>query len=176
MRDQIDNIVRCRVAAHCLASFLIVLAVAPPALAEEGSEDRLGGHIGLVFPWTVIQDGDSTEIWDTFSMGIPMGITVKNVLGPVAFDMELVPEIDEHNNVDVTIHPGLIYPTSLGAFGLRAAFVVDGDAVGFTPLFARPLFQVSESSSVFLELDLPVRFPKGDDTVVAIATHVGISF
>jgi len=154
----------------------MALGVTPAAVAEDGESDRLGGHIGVVFPWTVITDDGSTELWDFFQMGVPMGITVKNVFGEVAFDMELVPSIDEDDNVDVTIHPGLIYPTKLGAFGLRVAFVVDGDAIGFTPLFARPVLQLSENSSLFLELDLPVRFPDQGETSVGIATHVGISF
>lgn len=163
-------------ARHCLVSLLIVVGVSPAAVAEEGRSDRLGGHVGGMVPWTVITDDDTTELWDFFLMGVPMGITVKDVFGPVAFDMELVPTIDEDRNVDLTIHPGLIYPTKLGAFGLRAAFVVDGDSVGFTPLFARPVFQLSENSSLFLELDLPVRFPDRGHTSVGIATHVGISF
>lgn len=161
--------------AVCITAILL-LSLAPAAAAEDDGGSRLGGHIGFAIPWVVFQDGDATAVWDFFQMGVPMGITVKDVLGPMAFDLEVVPLIDEDQNIDVLIHPGLIYPTKLGAVGMRLAFEVDGDSIGFTPLFARPLLQISKSSSLFVELDLPVRFPRGGDPAVAIATHVGISF
>jgi len=164
-----------RVGVLGLISLLVGVLYAPGALAD--GDRRLGGHVGAVLPWvTLDEDGGSEELWETFAMGVPMGITVKDVFGPVAFDLEIVPSINERHEVDVTIHPGLIYPTKIGAFGVRAAFVVDGDSVGFTPLFARPILQLSENSSLFLELDIPVRFPDEGDTTIGFASHIGISF
>ncbi len=165
-----------------LAGVLVALFGVRTALADDGGGVEIGGHVGLVVPWTVIQHdgigGTTTQLWDHFQMGFPMGVTFKNVLGPVAFDMEFVPAFDEKNNINLTIHPGLIYGTSFGAFGLRAAFVTgDGqNAVGLTPLFAVPVWEVSEKSTLFLELDLPIRFPKGGHTSFAVASHIGISF
>jgi hypothetical protein len=90
--------------------------------------------------------------------------------------MELVPSVAEGHDVDLTIHPGLIYPGKFAAVGLRAAFEVDSNAYGFTALLARPI-QIGEFVTLFIELDVPVRFPAGPvGSVVGVATHVGVAF
>jgi hypothetical protein len=165
-------------AALCIAAATLLAA---PAIAgtEEGGADpggRLGGHLGVAVPIVTWTDGDRTDVSDETVVAIPMGVTVKRAMGPLAFDMELVPAVSEHNDVSLTIHPGLILPTRLGALGMRAAFDTENDALGFTPLVAVP-FSLGELGNFFIELDVPVRFPKGPvDEVVAIATHFGIAF
>jgi hypothetical protein len=90
--------------------------------------------------------------------------------------MEVVPSVSEGHEVDATIHPGLIYPGRFLAVGMRAAFELDSNAYGFTALLAKP-FRIGESLNLFVELDIPVRFPQGPvGSVVGVATHVGIGF
>lgn len=165
-----------------IALVAIVLGVpfgAPPpasAASEESFVNRLGGHFGVAVPLVSFADGDATTIGEFSAVAFPMGISVSNAVGPLVFDMELVPAVTEGHNVDLTIHPGLIYPGRFGAVGMRAAFEVDNDAYGFTALVARP-FRIGEAFNFFIELDVPVRFPKGKvGTVVGIATHIGIAF
>jgi hypothetical protein len=164
-----------RLAAACAAAAPLTAA---PALAgeESGAGSRVGGHIGVAVPIVTWTDGDRTDVSDDTVVAVPMGITVHRATGPLAFDMELVPAVDEDSAVSVTIHPGLILPTRHAALGLRAAFDTENDALGFTPLVAIP-FSVGELGNLFVEIDAPVRFPRGPvDTVYAIATHVGIAF
>jgi hypothetical protein len=146
------------------------------ATDEERFIDRLGGHFGVAVPIVTFADGDATTIDEFTMIAFPMGVSVKNALGPLAFDLEVVPSVAEGHDVDATIHPGFIYGGRYGAVGLRAAFEIDNNAFGFTPLIARP-FRIGESLNLFLELDVPVRFPAGSvGTVVGVATHLGIAF
>lgn len=143
---------------------------------EESFVDRLGGHFGVAIPIVSVADGHATTVDEYTVIAVPMGIGLRNAVGPLAFDMELVPSVAEGHDVDVTIHPGLIYPGKFAAVGLRAAFEVDSNAYGFTALLARPI-QIGELGSFFIELDVPVRFPPGPvGSVVGVATHVGIAF
>jgi hypothetical protein len=162
-----------------LAVTACVLLGAPQLAAateEESFVDRLGGHIGVAVPLVTVADGDATSVADSTTVAIPMGLTILRAVGPLAFDMEVVPAVSEGHEVDVTLHPGLIYPGRFAAFGMRAAFEVDSNAYGFTALIARPLW-IGESLNLFVELDVPVRFPPGPvGSVVGVATHVGIGF
>src|SRR5262249_44610478 len=124
---------------ECLASrvfFVATLSVllwtaAPPAAAQ----DTLGGHIGFVLPLVTHAGGQTTRLGDNFSIGFPMGITVKGK-GKLAFDLELVPAIqDSPRKVDLTVHPGFVYGIGHNiAVGARLAFDINSSQFGFTPL------------------------------------------
>jgi hypothetical protein len=157
---------------------LVLFGAPTPASATEEDSfiDRLGGHIGVAVPLVSVADGDATTVAESTTIALPMGLTIQRAVGPLAFDMEVVPAISEGHEVDVTLHPGLIYPGRLAAVGMRAAFEVDSNAYGFTALIARPIW-IGESLNLFVELDVPVRFPPGPvGSVVGVATHVGIGF
>jgi hypothetical protein len=144
-------------------------------LKERSGGTKLGGHFGFVIPLSTWEDGqEPVTANDDFAIGFPMGITVKKD-GPLAFDLELVPAINDHD-VSVTIHPGVLYALDENwTAGLRMAFEVDRRAWGFTPLINRKLFDLTESSHLFIEFPLPIRI-KDDSTSVTAAVHLGIGF
>ena len=140
-----------------------------------GIGSRLGGHFGVVFPLGTWEQGkEPVSFGDNAVVGFPMGITIKKS-DRLAFDLEFVPTIDDHT-VNLTVHPGVLY--GLGhdfTAGLRMAFDVDQGSWGFTPLINRKLFDVTESSHLFVELPLPIRIKDGSAAVTA-ALHVGLAF
>jgi len=141
----------------------------------------VGGHFGLVLPLVAHADGETTDITDDFVIGFPVGITLKK-WDRVAFDLELVPLVqDAPLSVDLTVHPGLLLPLGHSfTAGLRAAFEVEGDAWGLTPLVARSFPIHGGDTAYFLELDLPLRVREDDDGAndgsVGLAFHAGIAF
>ena len=145
---------------------------AAPAAAQI---DELGGHFGVVFPLATWEDGQKpATINEDFVIGFPMGITVKKS-GPLAFDLEFVPTINNHD-VELTVHPGVLYDLGNSfTAGLRMAFDVRQDSWGFTPLINRKLCDVTETSHLFVEIPVPIRF-KQDSTSVTAALHLGIGF
>jgi len=161
--------------------WLVMAAVlAWPAAAA--AENQVGGHIGFVVPMVTWVDGEATTVSDDFKIGFPMGISVKRTGSRMAFDLELVPLVDDtpRTNVSLTVHPGLVW--DLGhrlAGGVRAAFDINQASWGFTPLIAYG-FPQSNGSTLFTELDLPVRFQDdaaGDSqTAVTLAVHLGWAF
>ncbi len=148
------------------------------------AQDSIGGHIGFVLPLVTTAGGQTTTIADGFSIGFPVGITVKSK-GPLAFDMELVPSVQgSPRKVDTTIHPGLLWSLGKGfTVGMRAAFVVNSSEYGFTPLLNKSWPIKSEDGffkAYFVEADLPVRFdrPAGGPATnpVTFAMHFGLGF
>jgi hypothetical protein len=150
------------------------------------AEDTLGGHIGFVLPLVTRAGGQTTnDLADKFSIGFPMGITVKGS-GRMAFDLELVPGINtaRPRDTSLTVHPGLIW--GLGhhfAAGMRVAFDVNAASWGFTPLINKSWPIKSENGffkAYFIEAVLPVRFnrpvvgPKTDP--VSFGLHFGLGF
>ena len=114
---------------------------------------------------------------------MPFGIGVRPQSSPVIFDFEFVPEINPSTRSDtLLVHPGVILPLQYGwAVGLRAAYEVNQNSVGFTPLVNKsfPLFPGSRFSW-FLEGDVPVRFLRlsngADATSVGFVLHTGLAF
>ena len=159
----------------------IVFLFAHPQRAA--AQNSIGGHVGVAFPLVTRADGRTTTLGDNFTTAFPMGITVKRDGSKMAFDLELVPAIqDRPRKVNLTVHPGLIW--DLGgnwAGGIRAAFDVNQTSWGFTPLIARG-FPISghKNNKVFIEFDLPVRFQKpsigNNVTAVTFAIHLGTAF
>src|SRR5262245_36801138 len=115
-----------------------VLLLAVTALCADASaasaQNRLGGHFGVVFPLVTRVDGNTVDIGDDFKLGFPMGITIRKS-DTFAFDIELVPALDFHDNgpvdVPLTIHPGILRTiTGPWTGGMRMAFDVDGASWG----------------------------------------------
>lgn len=167
--------------ARWLTGAALLGAVCLIPTAEAHAQNRVGGHFGLVLPLATHFDGETTDISDDFVIGFPAGVTVKTS-DRVAFDLELVPVIqDEPLSVDLTVHPGILLSFgSAYTAGVRAAFEVDGEAWGLTPLIARG-FPIQGSDAVyFVELDVPVRVKEdatgASDVSVGIAFHTGVGF
>jgi hypothetical protein len=145
----------------------------------------LGGHIGFVLPLVTTAGGQTTSLADQFSIGFPVGITVKGS-GRLAFDFELDPFINTTGTrtTTLTVAPGLIWRLGRGwAAGGRLAFDVNSSSWGFTPLLNKSWPIKKEGSffkSYFVEADLPVRFnrtvgqPATDP--VTFAMHFGLGF
>jgi hypothetical protein len=146
------------------------------------AQDTLGGHIGFVLPLVTHSGGQTTNLSDNFSIGFPVGITVKGS-GATAFDLEFVPSIqDSPRQVSLTVHPGLL--RSIGhnyTVGARLAFDVNSAHFGFTPLINKS-FPIENGffKAYFIEADLPVRFsrPAGGPSTNAVtfAMHFGVGF
>ena len=66
-------------------ALLFGVLTASPLMART----QVGGHIGFVIPMVTRVAGDTVTVADDFSIGFPMGITLK-VTDKVAFDMALV--------------------------------------------------------------------------------------
>jgi hypothetical protein len=157
-------------------------AMAIPAEAQEG----VGGHIGFVLPLVTRDQGQTTTLGDNFSIGFPMGITLKGRgKGPMVFDLEFVPSIqDSPRRVSLTVHPGVVWALGHGfGVGMRLAFDVNSSQFGFTPLLNKSWPIKDENGffkAYFVEADLPVRFnrppggPSGNP--VTFAMHFGLGF
>src|SRR6266700_3455065 len=159
---------------------LLVFALVAPA----GAQTRVGGHIGFVLPLVTRSGGQTTNLGDGFSIGFPMGITVKGS-GRMAFDLELVPSVNNTPRaVALTVHPGLVWGVGHSfAVGGRAAFDVNSSQLGFTPLVNKSWPIKRESSffkAYFAEAVLPIRFnrPLGGPATnpVTFGMHFGVGF
>ena len=153
---------------------LVCAALSSPPAAQ--AQDKVGGHFGLVFPLVTRTGGETTTIGNRFSIGFPIGITLKKT-DTIAFDLELVPSIQRTPYaVGLTVHPGILYalPNDLTA-GLRLAFDVNQASWGFTPLLNRKLADLEGGCTLFGELVLPIRF-QDKNTSIGLGVHVGIGF
>lgn len=162
-----------------LAFTVAALSLDPsPAAAQ----NKVGGHFGVVFPLITHADGETSDIGDDFSMGFPMGITVKKS-GKWAFDLELVPNLNPQEDgpigVPLTVHPGVLYDLgSNWTLGLRMAFDINQASWGFTPLLNKGF--PSGDHAWFVEFVVPIRFQ--DDllgegsTAITFGVHLGVGF
>ena len=153
-------------------------------VGSAAAQTAVGGHIGFVLPLVTRAAGQTTNLGDGFSIGFPMGITVKGA-GRMAFDLELVPAVkNTPRAVTLTVHPGVVWGIGHGfAVGGRAAFDVNSSQLGFTPLVNKSWPIRSEGSFFkvyFAEAVLPVRFNRplgGPDTnPVTFGMHFGVGF
>ncbi len=150
------------------------------------AQNGVGAHFGTVLPLISATGGEVTSISDNLAAGFPMGITIKTSYN-VAFDLEVVPFIDENSVSNVIFHPGLLMGLTNGfTFGLRGAFETAG-AYGITPLLNKAFpFPNDPDTVFFVELVLPVRFYQAApdyqgasvsvDKTLAMAVHFGIGF
>jgi hypothetical protein len=168
-----------------IAMAVLAMSMAGTATVAQ-AQSTIGGHMGFVLPLVTRSGGQTTnQITDNFSIGFPVGITVKGQ-GRTAFDLELVPVIHtaRPRENSLTVHPGLIRDVG-GHFavGLRAAFDVNSASWGFTPLVNHSWPIKDEKSffkAYFIEAVLPVRFNRpvtGPKTnPVTFAMHFGLGF
>jgi hypothetical protein len=155
------------------------------SFAQSQDGPTLGGHIGFVLPLVTTAGGQTTNLADQFSIGFPVGITVKGS-GRMAFDLELDPFINTTGTrtTTLTVAPGLVWRLGRGwAAGGRLAFDVNSSSWGFTPLVNHSWPIKREGSffkTYFIEGDLPVRFNRpvnGPATdPVTFAMHFGVGF
>jgi hypothetical protein len=160
-------------------SLLLFFALALPIHSWAETGKRVGGHIGAVVPLVTRADGNTTTVADDFVIGFPAGIGVWKA-GRLAVDLEVVPVFqNKPANLSMDVHPGVILrATDSLAAGVRAAFDVEGNAWGFTPLLNRALYSTS-SHTVFGEVVLPVRFVDNGasrQTNVTLGVHIGVGF
>ena len=168
--------------------FAIALFAALAALSKSAdAQDLLSGHIGVATPIVTYTasngTSNTTTIGNNFNILFPFGIGVQPQSSPVVFDFEFDPTINPSTRTDtLTVQPGVILPLQYGwAVGMRAAFDINQNSVGFTPLVNKkfPFFPGSRFSW-FLEGDVPVRFlrlPNGADaTSVGFILHTGLAF
>ena len=113
----------------------VIVVSQPCSVPSSKAQNTLGGHIGFVLPLVTRAGGQTTNITDNFTIGFPMGITVKGQ-GRMAFDMELVPFIQKDpRQITLTVHPGVVFSVGHGVgAGIRAAFDVNSSQFGFTPV------------------------------------------
>ena len=165
---------------HALIPWLILTAMLAVPL-RAGAQNRLGGHFGAVFPLVARASGETTTIADDFTIGFPMGVTVKTS-DKWAFDLELVPVIqNDPLFTSLTVHPGIIRALSGGyAAGVRMAFDVNQPSWGFTPLVNRGFPIRGRACTPFIEGVVPIRFQQdpsgGNRTSIGLAVHVGVGF
>ena len=147
------------------------------------AQNSVGGHFGFVQPLITLQDGETTDGFDPYTIGFPMGITVRKS-EKFAFDLEFVPFISSVKNADgdnvsavneLIIHPGLLW--GIGnklTFGNRIAYETKSGRYGITPLLNRG-FTIGKTN-VFAEFVLPVRVGNDQELSVTAAVHFGFGF
>jgi hypothetical protein len=168
----------------CSLRFIIggaLLILLGPMAPQAAAQNTLGGHFGVLFPLVTHGNDTTTDISEDFTIGFPMGITVRK--SPTfAFDLEFVPSIqNEPLNVDLTVHPGVVWGLGDGwGAGIRMAFDVNKASWGFTPILNYGLLAVEGGGTIFAEVVVPIRFQEdsfGDGfTSIGLGVHVGVGF
>jgi hypothetical protein len=163
------------------------LSVVTVQSKSASAQDVLSGHVGVQFPIVTTSATGTTTIGDSFNINFPFGIGVRPPGWPVLIDFEFVPEVHPSTrSTTLLVHPGVILPLSDGwAVGIRAAFEINQNSVGFTPLVNKSFAVPGHNVRWFVEADLPVRFfrvnnvfpnPPTDATSVGFAVHLGLAF
>jgi hypothetical protein len=146
------------------------------------AEDTLGGHVGVVFPLVTHAGGNTTSLSDIFTIGLPIGVTVKGP-GRLAVDFEIVPTVqDSPRSVNLRVDPGLLVKLGHGfTYGTRLAFDINSSQFGFVPLINKSWpIKNNFFKAYFVEADVPILFnrpPGGEATnPVTFAIHLGVGF
>jgi len=171
----------------CRAAFATALVAASAVLPKSaGAQDLLSAHIGVATPIATYTGSNGTSntttIGNNFNILFPFGVGVRPQSSPVVFDFEFVPEINPSTRSDtLLVHPGVILPLQDGwAVGTRAAFEINQNSVGFTPLVNKSYPFPSSTFRWFWEVDVPVRFLRqsngADATSVGFVLHTGLAF
>jgi hypothetical protein len=167
-------------------SIILTLLATTLASRVTQAQTQVGGHIGLALPLvTTVAGRTVNDLADQFSIGMPVGITVKGS-GWTAFDLELAPAVNtaRPRENSLTVQPGLIWSLGHGfGAGVRAAIEVNTASWGYTPLVNHSWPIRSERGlfkAYFVEADLPVRFnrPSGGPMTnpVTLGMHFGLAF
>jgi hypothetical protein len=162
-----------------VAGAVMAIGALVPTAASADPPKRIGAHVGFVLPLVSHSDGRTTTIADDFVFGLPAGVALKQ-FGRFVLDMEVVTGIQNApRDISLELHPGVVMSVTPNlAAGVRAAFDVEGDSWGVTPLINRTLY-VAKSHSLFGEVVVPIRFvdaPNGTTNSVGFAVHVGVGF
>jgi hypothetical protein len=174
------NAIRSRVIYFAAVVTLLGSAATPTASAQT----TVGGHIGILVPWVTHAGGNTTSVFDTFSLGLPFGISVKGQ-SRMFVDFEFIPHINEApHQATLTVDPGLMWGLDHGfTVGLRATFNVNSSSIGFVPVVNKSWKLPNQSGffkTFFGEIDVPVTFdrPKGGPATnpVTFATQFGLGF
>ena len=150
-------------------------------VSTAGAQNRLGGHVGVAFPFLTVTDGRTTTFADDAVVVFPMGIEVHRS-DRFTFSLELAPIVQNApQHIDLLVHPGAIWNVGRGyAVGSRVAFVVGTSTWGFTPLFNKALSRLPGGATLFGELDVPIRFSRTEtrraSSSVGLAVVVGVGF
>ena len=150
------------------------------------AQDILGGHIGAVFPLVTHADDNTTNLFLNFTIGFPIGVTVKGA-GRLAVDFEMVPTVqDSPRSVTLRVDPGVLVKLGHGfTYGTRVAFDINTSQFGFVPLLNKSWPIKSENGSgffkaYFVEADFPILFnrPTGGEASnpFTFAMHFGVGF
>jgi hypothetical protein len=159
---------------------LLVAYAAPVASAQT----TVGGHIGLLVPWVTHAGGSTTNVFDSYSLGLPFGITVKGT-GRMFVDFEFIPTMSQNPRATtLTVDPGILWRLNHGfTVGLRGVFDVNTSQGGFVPLVNKSWtlrHGTGFFKTFFAEIDVPVKFsrpPGGPATnPVTFATQFGFGF
>ena len=166
--------------------FLAVIALALLGVSGRRlqAQTTVGGHIGFLVPWVTRAGGETTSVFDSYSLGLPFGVSVQGQ-GRMFVDFEFIPTVNQSpHETTLTVDPGILYKLDHGfTVGLRAAFDVNSSRVGFVPLVNKSWKlrnQIGIFKTVFAEVDVPVKFsrpPGGAATnPVTFATQFGFGF
>jgi hypothetical protein len=175
MRDQARRFSRFAVTA-------VVLLVVPKQPVH--AQTTVGGHLGFLVPWVTHEGGQTTSVFDSYSFGMPFGISVQGQ-GRMFVDFEFIPTINQSpRGTTLTVDPGVLYKLDHGfTVGLRAVFDIDSSRAGFIPLVNKGWklqHPIGIFKTVYAEVDVPVKFsrpPGGPATnPVTFATQFGFSF
>jgi hypothetical protein len=169
---------------------VIAVAFQVVATTTAHAQTTVGGHVGVLVPWITWaggENGQTTTVFDYWSIGLPFGVTVRGQ-SRVFVDFEFVPAVTQiphlTHETTLTVDPGVLYRLDHGfTIGLRAAFDIDSSRVGFIPLVNKSWKLSNQNGffkTFFAELDLPVKFsrpPGGPATnPVTLATQFGFGF
>lgn len=162
----------------CRLAFVLMVATAPAsALAQEKT---VGGHIGVATPLVTITSDKNTDITDTFTLVVPVGVTVK-LSDRLAVDFETQvqnPLKPKGGTSTLVVAPGVIYNLGPFAAGLRVASAIGKPAnIGVIPLINRGLVKMGDATW-FAELALPTFVHRAPDPDVTfdVVIHTGIAF
>lgn len=161
---------------------IITAALAPMASAQV----TVGGHFGTVIPLVTRADGTTTTQADAYNIGFPLGVTFKGQ-GHFAVDLETIPFVTQNrfsHSVTFVVDPGVLYGLEHGlTVGLRAAFSVNSNQVGFIPLLNKSWKFKNEKQlfkAYFVEADFPIQFSRPPlapaTNSFTFATHFGLGF
>jgi len=164
------------------AVLLAVLGIGETPAAS--AQTTVGGHIGILVPWVTRAGGNTTTVFDTFSLGLPFGVSIKGQ-GRMFVDFEFIPHINQNPHLaTLTVDPGVLWRLDHGfTVGLRAAFNVNSSSIGFVPIVNKS-WKLHDQSGFFKtffgEIDVPVTFdrPTGGPATnpVTFATQFGFGF
>jgi hypothetical protein len=162
----------------CRLAIVLMVATAPAGALSQGR--TVGGHIGVATPLVTVTSDDNTDISDTFTLVVPVGVTVK-LSDTLAVDFETqvaTPLKPKGGTSTLVVAPGVVRNFGPFAAGLRVASAIGKPAnIGLIPLINRGLAQVGDATW-FIEAAFPTFLHRDPDPDVTfdVVIHTGIGF